>query len=573
MSLKVSILGTESAGKTVFLATLAHSLSMETRYPRIKHADKPTKNYTLSIMEQLEIGEWPASTAAGVRKDLRWIWHDSAQTPHNLHTYDCAGQTFRDIFESENEDELDLPQLELKQAIFESDLILLLFNLGPAIEIANVLGKNRARLDAAFAPACALRKFRAAGITTYILFSQADSYADALKNRWQNDLDRALSEVLPHLHIAIQETGCLAQIVNAIQTEKRADTDDPQKREKLFPVVSCYKAGAHDNIIGHIDNFLIQNRRGDAALEAVRNSRTEKIRQAIERKKTATKFPSASAADTSASATTSTAKPQTPQRPPPPRLSNSRHGTYTIALSDKVSLELLPVASGSFQMGNDNSYAFAVEKPVHKVTLSQPFWLGKTAVTQAQWEAVMGNNPSRFKNRGANRPVENISWEDAVAFCKKLTERERATNRLPAGCEYVLPTEAEWEYVCRAGSTSDYAGTGKLEDMGWFDKNSGGETHDVATKRPNAWGFFDMHGNVWEWCSDWYGSYPSSNVTDPQGAKTGDDSVNRGGSWSNQARFCRAAFRYWGMPSRCGSNLGFRLALKSVRSPASPASQ
>jgi formylglycine-generating enzyme required for sulfatase activity len=199
-------------------------------------------------------------------------------------------------------------------------------------------------------------------------------------------------------------------------------------------------------------------------------------------------------------------------------------------------------------------------KPVTQVTLTKPYWLGATEVTQGQWEAIMGNNPSKF--RGANLPVENVSYEDALEFCRKLTERERAADRLPEGYEYTLPTEAQWEYACRAGTTGDYAGN--LDAMGWYDGNSGERTHEVGGKQANGWGLYDTHGNVWEWCLDWYAkNYAGGNVTDPRGASSGSFRVNRGGSWSNEAVICRSAIRIAFTPGYRNSNLGFRLALSS----------
>ncbi|MDR3228823.1 MAG: formylglycine-generating enzyme family protein, partial [Puniceicoccales bacterium] len=437
--------------------------------------------------------------------------------------------------------------------IFESDLIILLFNLGPAIEMVDALGKNRARLDAAFAPACALRKFKEAGIATYVLFSQADSYAATLESRWKNDLDSAVFEVLPQLYVAIRGTSAIMRTTNAIQTEFCDDKDDPQKGKKRYPIESCYTPGAHDDIIDLIDTFLTGNNRSEEELAEARKRRIEKINSETEQKK----VPLFANNTPTASATTS---------------KNSTQKPRVVALSKNISIEMLPVSAGSFKMGSPETEAErSSNEEQHSVTISQPFWLGKTQVTQAQWEAIMGNNPSSFK--GANRPVENVSWEDAIAFCEKLTKRERAEKRLTADLEYALPTEAEWEYACRAGSTGEYAGTGKLEDMGWFGDNSGGETHDVAKKQPNAWGFYDMHGNVWEWCADTYGDYPSGAVTDPRGAKTGVIRVFRGGSWFGDARFCRSAYRGRYEPGYRGHDLGFRLALKSVRSPASPSSQ
>jgi hypothetical protein len=171
----------------------------------------------------------------------------------------------------------------------------------------------------------------------------------------------------------------------------------------------------------------------------------------------------------------------------------------------------------------------------------------------------MESVPSEWNE--ADRPVEQVSWVNAVEFCKKLSAlaEERA-----AGREYRLPTEAEWEYACRAGATTKYwfaDDDSRLGEYGWFDKNSGSQTHPVGQKKANAWGLFDMHGNVWEWCSDWHRDYGSNAVTDPQGPSGGRYRVYRGGSWGNDAWPCRSAFRCKIEPTRGHSSLGFRLAL------------
>ena len=209
------------------------------------------------------------------------------------------------------------------------------------------------------------------------------------------------------------------------------------------------------------------------------------------------------------------------------------------------------------------------EKPVTQVQLTQPFWLGKYEVTQGQWERVMGSTVQQQRDKvdpqwemrgeGADHPIYYVSYDEALAFCQKVTASERAAGRLPEGYAYTLPTEAQWEYACRAGTTGDYAGN--LDSMGWYGDNSGNTTHAVGQKQANAWGLYDMHGNVWEWCRDWYGAYPGGTAADPSGAASGSDRVFRGGSWYFSAPYCRSAFRGRRSPGIRNSNLGFRLAL------------
>lgn len=226
-----------------------------------------------------------------------------------------------------------------------------------------------------------------------------------------------------------------------------------------------------------------------------------------------------------------------------------------------LDLALVPIAPGSFEMGTASG-GDEDELPVTRVTLSRAYWLGATEVTQKQWEAVMGNNPSKFK--GSDLPAEKISWEEAMAFCRKVTERERAAGRLPVGYEYTLPTEAQWEYACRAGTTDAVAGN--LDAMGWYDENSDRQTHAVAQKQANAWGLYDMHGNVWEWCFDRYqDKYPGGSVTDPTGAASGPARVSRGGGWWFPAFLCRSATRSAVGAGERWDFQGFRLALRAVR--------
>ena len=243
-----------------------------------------------------------------------------------------------------------------------------------------------------------------------------------------------------------------------------------------------------------------------------------------------------------------------------------------------LKLELVPIPAGRFAMGSTNGDSD--ERPVTQVELTRPFWLGKTEVTQAQWEAVMGDNPATFK--GANLPVESVSYDDALAFCRKLTARERAAKRLPEGYEYTLPTEAQWEYACRAGTTGDYSfgnsadelsrygnycDRSNTNDFDWKDRSHDDgydKTAPVGSYRPNAWGLYDMHGNVWEWCLDWKGDYAGGTVRDPVGPSSGANRVLRGGSWFDSAGRCRSANRGNNGPGGRSDNLGFRLALSSV---------
>ena len=178
---------------------------------------------------------------------------------------------------------------------------------------------------------------------------------------------------------------------------------------------------------------------------------------------------------------------------------------------------------------------------------------------------MMGTNPSNFYFLGPQNPVENVSWTDAVEFCRKLSAMPAEKT---AGHVYRLPTEAEWEYACRSGTTTAYGfgdDASRLGDYGWFDGNSDSSTHPVGEKKPNAWGLYDMHGNVWEWCQDWYGDYPSGSATDPTGATSGSYRVIRGGSWSNDARYCRSAYRSWRTPEARYNNLGFRVLRSSIK--------
>jgi formylglycine-generating enzyme required for sulfatase activity len=234
------------------------------------------------------------------------------------------------------------------------------------------------------------------------------------------------------------------------------------------------------------------------------------------------------------------------------------NGGDTIAIAPNVKMAVAFIGPGSFTMGSPGREGGrSSDESQVEVTLSQGFGMAKTEVTQAQWEAVMGSNPSSSK--GPNLPVENVSWEDAQAFISKLNEKKI----LPQGWKFALPTEAQWEYACRSGEKGPYSG-GSLDEVGWYDGNSGRETHEVAQKKPNALGLYDMHGNVWEWCADWREDTLKGGI-DPVGPSSGALRVSRGGSWSSVASFCRAALRLWYGPGYRDYNLGFRPALVPSR--------
>jgi formylglycine-generating enzyme required for sulfatase activity len=224
----------------------------------------------------------------------------------------------------------------------------------------------------------------------------------------------------------------------------------------------------------------------------------------------------------------------------------------TLDLGGGLTMELLRIPAGTFTMGSDDG--FDDERPVHEVTISRDFYIGKYEVTQEQWEAVTGTNPSGHP--GSRRPVEMVSWEDAVAFTEALS---RVT-----GHEIRLPTEAEWEYACRAGATTRYHfgdSASDLADHAWSVSNSDRTTHAVGAKLPNAWGLHDMLGNVWEWCSDRYdkGYYSRSTSTDPAGPSSGEARVLRGGGYLLRDGSVRCAARGNHPPDHRFRDLGLRV--------------
>ena len=260
------------------------------------------------------------------------------------------------------------------------------------------------------------------------------------------------------------------------------------------------------------------------------------------------------------------AKPKAkPKTKPAPRRNSTHHSSSTNSTTglsaelNKLINDMVYVSGGTFTMGGTSEQgndAYTNEKPTHSVTLSS-YYICKYEVTQALWRAVMGSNPSNFK--GDNLPVECVSWNDCQTFINRLNSY--------TGRNFRLPTEAEWEFAARGGNYSrhyKYSGSNYIGDVAWYTDNSGSRTHPVGTKQANELGLYDMSGNVWEWCSDWCGSYSSYSQTDPTGPNSGSYRVMRGGSWYGSARFCRSSNRSYIEPGNGYYGLGLRLVLSQL---------
>ncbi|MHC6201933.1 formylglycine-generating enzyme family protein [Breznakiellaceae bacterium SP9] len=240
------------------------------------------------------------------------------------------------------------------------------------------------------------------------------------------------------------------------------------------------------------------------------------------------------------------------------------------AAAVQVPPDMVLVPAGTFSMGYNNGGSS--EKPVHQVSISKPFLMGKYPVIQKEWAAVMGSNPSKWK--GDTLPVEQVSWFAAVEYCNKRSEKEGLTPVYSGSGTaitgnfnangYRLPTEAEWEWAAKGGGKDfiirKYSGSNNADTVAWYDANSGGRTHEVGTKAPNRLGLYDMSGNVWEWCWDWFGNYPRRAQTDPLGAASGSLRVRRGGDWVLDAAFLRSAYRNSASPANRYEFVGFRVA-------------
>ena len=243
---------------------------------------------------------------------------------------------------------------------------------------------------------------------------------------------------------------------------------------------------------------------------------------------------------------------------------------YRPVVDVRTNMAFIP--PGAFRMGSPTSEVDRVntEGPQIAVTISRGFWMGKFEVSQGEYQSLMNTNPSSFVG-DLSRPVESLSWFAATNYCAKLTEQERASGRIPSNCLYRLPTEAEWEYACRAWNSTRFSygddlSYTNLANYAWYLENNGIATHPVGRKLSNLWGLHDMNGNVWEWCQDWYGAYPGGSAIDPQGPAGGLYRVIRGGGWSSSAQACRSAVRAITPRLNGGNFIGFRVVL----SPAYP---
>jgi formylglycine-generating enzyme required for sulfatase activity len=242
-----------------------------------------------------------------------------------------------------------------------------------------------------------------------------------------------------------------------------------------------------------------------------------------------------------------------------------------VALSSPTNMVFIP--AGTFRMGSSTNEVGGLPKegPQTEVTISKGFWMGKHLVTQGEYLELMGNNPSFFSADNGftldlTRPVDSVSWFDATYYCAQLTDQERAAGRIPTNSLYRLPTEAEWEYACRAWTSTrfgygDDPGYTNLTDYAWYFENSGSMTHPVGQKLPNLWGLDDMHGNLEEWCQDWFGFYLGGRAIDPQGPAAGSLRVLRGGYWEDNAIYCRSASRNQHDPEARHYHIGFRVLL------------
>ena len=527
---KVAIVGVEGSGKTVMLAGLGdlYTYPDEEGYMLVPK-NFSTAAYVAEKIERMRKGEWPSATAGDEMEGLDWTLkrcvpgtRSRPETVCEVSFLDFAGEVYRTAFGiGEGDASLAGQAEELKRYVREADDLLVLINLHDVIvhgirdrRVQEAMWITKAILDAALAEENGRKAPRAA-----IVLSQADSYAETI-----NECGGALGVLQKHLpYVAYDYRWLDVFAVNAVDKTRLDDggnvVPEADFTEKgLLPILTWIREG-----------MAADGGRGATALPG----------------------------GTLAAGT---------------RMSRPAGDVRMLALPGGAKMEMIWCPPGDFMMGSPEGEEGRKDNETrHRVTLTKGFWLGKYPVTQLQWKSVMGNNPSSFKKfsffTSDDRPVENVSWADCQEFIKKVNWLSEYRVR--------LPTEAEWEYACRAGTATAYFWGNDLNgDKANCDGNhpcgtmvEGSylrETTAVGKYGANLWGLHDMHGNVWEWCNDRYGDYPVGGETDPTGPTFGDVRVLRGGSWYDFASCSRSAQRLGSLPDYRHDIYGFRLCCSKI---------
>ena len=505
---KVAIVGVEGSGKTVMLTGLGDLYS----HPDANGYFLDPKNFTTAAyvaekVERMRKGEWPSATAGDELEGLDWTLKRGVsgerrrpETVCEVSFLDFAGEVYRTAFGiGEGDPSLVKQADELKRYVREADDLLVLINLRDVIvhgmrdrRVQEATWITKAILDTALTEEVGHKVPRAA-----IVLSQADSYAETIAS-----CGGALGVLKKFLTHVANNYGWLDIFTVSAVDKTKQDADG-----RLVPAEDFTAKG-----LLPIMEWIC---RGVG--------------------------PAAASGDGASAEGMGLPRPLVSAHAP--------GDVKKVVLPGGMEMRFRWCPPGTFTMGSPAGKQWhESDEKLHRVTLTRGFWMGETPVTQAQWQSVMETNPSGHKEsflgslfnpqepgKFLRYPVDGVSWEDCRQFIFKVN---RALS-----LHFWFPTEAEWEYACRAGTSGPYGGTGKLHEMGWFSDNSGQRTHPVGLKNPNAWGLYDMHGNVWEWCSDWFAEYPSGAVTDPKGPPSGMNHVQRGGSWGTYAKFCRSAFR------------------------------
>ena len=580
---KVAIVGVEGSGKTVMLAGLGdlYTNPDEEGY-FLAPKNFGTSAYVADKIARMRQGEWPVATAGDEMLGLNWTLRQrepgSRKRPEDIcevSFLDFAGEVYRAAYGIPNSGDASLKKQvgELKQYVRGADDLIVLINLRDVItngfcdkRVQEAMWITTAILDTALDTSLNKKVPRAA-----IVISQADSYAETIKAC--GGAAGVLQKYLPHV---ANNYGWL-DIFCVQAVDKTAMDDDGN----IVPACDFSTEGLKPIMDWVLENIVVDEEEEDEEEEEEGEEEVEEDEEDEEQSEEwhpgarHPRWPHVVAADKENNwrpeagytwvnpndANDMSVKKKTATVHV--RVSNSRNeeindnfnlGTHVeISLPGGVRMEMIYCPPGYFRMGDNRNGGSPI------VRLSHGFWLGRYPVTQLQWRSVMGDNPSRFK--GDQLPIESVSWNDCQRFLQKVGD--------VAGFRLRLPTEAEWEYACRAGTTTDFNWG---VNWSWDSKNSfsanlncggvagSGKTTPVGKYRANAWGFYDMHGNVWEWCNDWYGKQLSRDAIDPLGPDEGTYRVRRGGGWHSDNYSCRSHARDNGNPSIRYDDGGFRLA-------------